>query len=103
MASWKARLVVQGFTQEEGIDYKETFSLNAKLSAICIIAAIATQNNWELKQTDIDRAYLNATLLETIYMCQPKGYGTPGKEQHVCHLQHMLYSLKQAGCKWFVR
>ena len=90
MASWKARLVVQGFTQEEGIDYKETFSLNAKLSAICIIAAIATQNNWELKQTDIDRAYLNATLLETIYMCQPKGYGTPGKEQHVCHLQYTL-------------
>src|SRR5882724_2077839 len=53
IASWKARLVAQGFTQEQGIDYREMFSLTVKLSAICIIAAIATCNNWELEQTDI--------------------------------------------------
>jgi len=56
--------------QEEGIEYRETLSLTAKLSTIHIIATIATQNNWELEQTDIDGAYLNAILSETIYMCQ---------------------------------
>ena len=86
IASWKARLIAQGFTQEQGIDYKETFSPTAKLSAIRIIAAIAARNDWELEQTDIDGAYVNATLSETIYMCQPKGYETPGKEHHVCLL-----------------
>ena len=97
IASQKARLVVQCFIQEQGIDYLETFSLTAKLSAICIIAAIAAQNDWELEKTDIDSACLNATLFETIYMHQPKGYETPGKEWHVCLLQCTLYSLKQAG------
>ena len=96
IASRKARLVVQGFTQEEGIDYQETFSPTAKLSAICIITAIATWNDWELEQTDIDGAYLNVPLSETIYMHQPKGYEVPGKEQHVCLLQCALYGLKQA-------
>jgi len=86
---------------EQGIDYRETFSLTAKLSAIRIITAIATHNDWELKQTDIDSVYLNAPLSEMIYMCQPKGYETPGKEQHVCLLQHALYGLKHAGQEWY--
>ena len=96
IASQKARLVAQGFTQEEGIDYQETFSPTAKLSAILIIAAISTWNDWELKQTDINNTYLNAPLSETIYMHQPKGYKVPGKEKHICLLQCALYSLKQA-------
>jgi len=68
IASCKVRLVAQGFLQQEGVDYNETFSPMAKLSAICIITAIAAHNDWELEQTDIDRAYLNAPLMETIYM-----------------------------------
>ena len=62
IASHKSRLVAQGFTQVEGIDYTETFALTAKLSAIHIIAAIAVRNDWELKQTDVDGAYLNTPL-----------------------------------------
>jgi len=68
IASHKVRLVAQGFSQQEGIDYNETFSPTAKLSAICIIAAVATWNDWELKQMDVDSAYLNAPLTEMIYM-----------------------------------
>jgi len=86
IASCKARLVEQGFTQAEGIDYKEIFSLTAKLSTIHIIIAIAACNDWELEQMDIDGDYLNATPSETIYMCQPKGYEVPGKENHICLL-----------------
>ena len=101
VASQKARLIAQGFTQEYGIDYRETFSLTVKLSAIHVIAVIAVKNNWELEQTDIDGMYLNAPLSETIYMCQLIGYETPGKEQHICLLKCMLYGLKQAGWEWY--
>ena len=67
IASHKVRLVVQGFMQKEGIDYNETFSPMVKLSEIHIIVAIAAHNNWELEQTDVDGAYLNSPLTETIY------------------------------------
>ena len=50
---------------------------------------------------DIDGAYLNATLSETIYMCQFKGYEVPGKENHVCLLRCASYGLKQARHKWY--
>jgi len=57
----------------------EMFSPTAKLTAIHAIIAIGAHNDWELEQTDIDGAYLNAALQETIYMCQPKGYEVPGR------------------------
>ena len=101
IVSRKARLVAQGYTQAEGIDYKETFSPTAKLSAIRVVIAIAVRNDWELEQTDIDGAYLNASLSETIHMRQPKGYEVPGKEDHVCLLRRALYGLKQAGREWY--
>src|SRR5882724_9315602 len=102
IASHKVRLVAQGFSQQEGVDYNETFSPMAKLSAICIIATLVAHNDWELEQTDIDGAYLNAPLMETIYMRQPKGYKVPGKEHTVCQLVHALYGLKQAGREWYL-
>ena len=97
----KTRLVTQGFSQAEGIDYNETFSPTAKLSAIWIIATIAIRNDWEIEQTDIDSTYLNAPITKTVYMQQPKGYGTPGREHHVCCLNQAIYSLKQLGKEWY--
>ena len=85
--SGKPRLVTQGFTQHEGIDFKDTFSPTAKLMAIQIIAAIAVRNNWELEQMDVDAAYLNAYLKENIYMRQPKGFEVPGQKDKVIHLK----------------
>ena len=78
VSSQKSRLVAQGFTQREGIDFNDTFSPTTKLTAIWIITAIAVRNDWELKQTDVDVAYLNASLKENIYMRQPKGFEVPG-------------------------
>lgn len=66
-----------------------------------IITALAAQNDWELGQTDVDGAYLNAPLTETIYMRQPKGYEIPGKEHYVCRLNRALYGLKQTGQEWY--
>ena len=59
-------------------------------------------NNWELEQMDVDGAYLIAPLTETIYMRQPRGYESPGKEHAVCQLIHALYGLKQAGREWYL-
>ena len=72
IGSHKSQLLAQGFTQQEGIDFTDTFSPTAKLTAVRIIAAIAVWNDWELEQTDVDAAYLIASLKEDIYMCQPK-------------------------------
>ena len=85
--SQKSRLVAQGFTQHEGINFNDTFSPTAKLTAIWIIAEIAVRNNWELEQTDADAAYLNASLKENIYMRQPKGFEVPSQEDKVIHLK----------------
>ena len=60
VSSRKSRLVAQGFTQHEGINFNDTFSPTAKLTAIRIIAVIAVMNDWELEQRDVDAAYLNA-------------------------------------------
>ena len=81
----------------KGIDYNETFMPTAKLSAISIITVLAIRYDWETKQTDVDGAYLNAPLKETIYMQQPKGYEVLGKEKHVCLLKRAIYSLWKAG------
>ena len=63
---------------------------------------ITVRNGWELEQTDVDSAYLNTPLKETIYMCQPKGFEVvPGKENLVCRLNRVIYSLKQAVHEWY--
>ncbi|SOV08820.1 uncharacterized protein UDID_17752 [Ustilago sp. UG-2017a] len=71
----KARLVARGFTQREGIDCQETFSLVAPLGAIRAILALAVQNDWEVHALDITMAYLNSRLKEAIYMKPPEGSG----------------------------
>ncbi|KAJ1035148.1 hypothetical protein NDA18_000745 [Ustilago nuda] len=94
----KARLVARGFTQREGIDYQETFSLVAPLGAIRAILVLAVQNNWEVHALDITMAYLNSTLKEVIYMKLPEGAGVaPGQ---VYKVVKGLYGLKQSGREW---
>jgi hypothetical protein len=68
---YKARIIAQGFTQIEGIDYDETFAPIAKLISIHAILMIATELNLEVQQMDVKSAYLNAKLEEEIYMAPP--------------------------------
>ena len=65
---YKARLVVKGFTQEEGIDYDETFSFIARVASVRLIFAIVAQLDLELYQMDVKTAFLNGELEEEIYM-----------------------------------
>ncbi|KAL7292520.1 hypothetical protein TKK_0014093 [Trichogramma kaykai] len=94
----KARLVIKGFAQKEGIDYTETFSPVARFETIRTIISIAAKNNLSLSQFDIKTAFLNGTVKEEIYMKQPEGFAD-GSDR-VCKLLKSLYGLKQAPRCW---
>ncbi|PNY02796.1 copia protein (gag-int-pol protein), partial [Trifolium pratense] len=97
----KARLVAKGFQQTAGLDYEETFSPVVKSSTVRIILSIAVHFNWEVRQLDINNAFLNGYLKETVFMHQPEGYLDSTKPNHICKLSKAIYGLKQAPRAWF--
>ena len=96
---FKARLVARGFTQQEGVDYTETYSPVLRYKTLRIILAIVTIKNYTLELMDVQTAYLNAPLKEEVYMSQPDGYHQGGADI-VWLLKRALYGLKQSGREW---
>jgi len=94
----KARLVAKGCTQKQGIDYHDTFAPTLKHDSIRILTAIATKNNFNIEQIDINAAYLNARLKEEIYMKAPEGH--PDFNKNYLKLNKAIYGLKQSGLEW---
>ncbi|KAJ9547414.1 hypothetical protein OSB04_019957 [Centaurea solstitialis] len=92
----KARLVAQGYRQEEGIDYDETFAPVARLEGIRLFLAFAAHMNFKVFQMDIKNAFLNRKLNEEVYVAQPPGFVDPKFPDHVYKLNKALYGLKQA-------
>ncbi|GKG36502.1 retrovirus-related pol polyprotein from transposon TNT 1-94, partial [Tanacetum coccineum] len=70
----KAQLVAQGFRQEEGIDFKESFAPVARIEAIRISIAYVAHKNMIIYQMDVKMAFLNGELKEEVYVSQPEGF-----------------------------
>ncbi|GJZ76833.1 retrovirus-related pol polyprotein from transposon TNT 1-94 [Tanacetum coccineum] len=97
----KARLVAQGFRQEEGIDFEESFALVARIEAIRIFVANTANKNMMIFQMHVKMDFLNGELKEEVYVSQPEGSVDQDNPSYVYKLKKALYSLKQAPRAWY--
>ena len=100
---YKARLVVKGFRQKEGLDYFDTYSSVTRITSIRLLIALAAVYDLQIHQMDVKTTFLNGELEEEIYMEQPEGFIVPGQENKVCRLVKSLYGLKQAPKQWHAK
>ena len=91
---YKARLVARGFTQQEGIDYSETFSPVIKQATVRLVFSILVSCGWKIHQLDIHNAFLDGVLDEEVYMKQPPGFVDSALPSHVCRLHKSLIWFK---------
>jgi hypothetical protein len=92
----KARLVAQGYTQVEGLDFGEIYASVARLEAIRILLAYACAHNIKLYQMDVKSVFLNGYIDEEVYVEQPSSFKDDKKPNHMYKLKKALYGLKQA-------
>ncbi|GKB51674.1 retrovirus-related pol polyprotein from transposon TNT 1-94, partial [Tanacetum coccineum] len=86
----KARLVSQGFKQEKGIDFEESFALVVRIKAIRIFVENAANKNMMIFQMDVKTAFLNGELKEKVYVSQPEGFVDQDNPSHVYKLKKAL-------------
>nr|GEU52877.1 retrovirus-related Pol polyprotein from transposon TNT 1-94 [Tanacetum cinerariifolium] len=97
----KARLVAQGFRQEEGINFEESFAPVTRIEAIRIFVANAANKNMMIFQMEVKTAFLNCKLKEKVYVSQPERFVDQDNPSHVYKLKKALYGLKQAPRTWY--
>nr|GEU48640.1 retrovirus-related Pol polyprotein from transposon TNT 1-94 [Tanacetum cinerariifolium] len=97
----KARLVAVGYSQQEGIDYDETFALVARIEAIRLFLAYAANKDFTVFQMDVKTTFLNGILKKEVYVGQPPGFVSKQYPYHLYALDKALYSLKQAPREWY--
>ncbi|GJW18590.1 putative ribonuclease H-like domain-containing protein [Tanacetum coccineum] len=97
----KARLVVQGYTQEEGIDYDKVFAPVARIEAIRLFLAYASFKDFVVYQMDVKSAFLYGKIEEEVYVYQPPGFEDPEFPNRVYKVEKALYGLHQASRAWY--
>ncbi|GJY52452.1 putative ribonuclease H-like domain-containing protein [Tanacetum coccineum] len=97
----KARLVAQGYTQEEGLDYDEVFAPVARIEAIRLFLAYASFKDFVVYQMDVKSAFLYGKIEEEVYVCQPPGFEDPEFPDRVYKVEKALYGLHQAPRAWY--
>ncbi|GJX78814.1 retrovirus-related pol polyprotein from transposon TNT 1-94 [Tanacetum coccineum] len=97
----KARLVAQGYIQEERIDYVEVFAPVARIEAIRLFLAYASFNDFVVYQMDVKNAFLYGKIEEKVYVCQPPGFEDPYFPNRVYKVEKTLYGLHQAPRAWY--
>ena len=98
---YKARLVAQGFSQQPGIDFEETFAPVGRSTSLRILLTLAAAHNLEIHQADVEGAYLNGDLDRDIYMKIPQAYNQLDSSCNALKLRKTLYGLKQSGREWW--
>lgn len=96
----KARLVVKGCSQKEGIDYQETYSPVIRYASVRFLCALASKYALRMDQMDVATAYLHGELEEEIYVTPPKELAEPNQGKKVWRLKKSMYGLKQSGRAW---
>ena len=89
-------MIAQGYTQIEGLDFRETYALVARLEAIMILLAYACAHNIKLCEMDVKSVFLNGYINELVNVEQLPGFEDDKKPNHVYKLKKALYGLKQA-------
>ncbi|GKB70109.1 putative ribonuclease H-like domain-containing protein [Tanacetum coccineum] len=97
----KARLVAQGYTQEEGIDYDEVFAPVARIEAIRLFLTYASFMGFIVYQMDVKSAFLYGTIKKEVYLCQPPGFEDPQFPNKVYKVEKALDGLHQAPRAWY--
>ncbi|GJQ95304.1 putative ribonuclease H-like domain-containing protein [Tanacetum coccineum] len=97
----KARLVAQGYTQEEGIDYDEVFAPVARIEAIRLFLAYDSFKDFVVYQMDVKSDFLYGKIEEKVYVCQPPGFEDPDFPDRVYKVKKALYGLHQAPKAWY--
>ncbi|GKE90156.1 putative ribonuclease H-like domain-containing protein, partial [Tanacetum coccineum] len=97
----KARLVAQGYTQEEGIDYDEVFAPIARIETIRLFLAYASFKDFVMHQMDVKSAFLYGKIEEEVYVCQPPRFEDPDFPDKVYKVEKALYGLHQAPRAWY--
>ncbi|GJY92551.1 retrovirus-related pol polyprotein from transposon TNT 1-94 [Tanacetum coccineum] len=97
----KARLVAKGYSQQEGIDFEESFAPVARLEAVRLFVAYAAHKSFLVYQMDVKTTFLNGPLKEEVYVNQPDGFVDPHHPDKVYRLKKALYGLKQAPRAWY--
>nr|GEW04761.1 retrovirus-related Pol polyprotein from transposon TNT 1-94 [Tanacetum cinerariifolium] len=97
----KARLVTQGHTQEEGIDYDEVFTLVARIEVIRLFLAYASFKDFMVYPMDVKSAFIYGNIEKEVYVCQPPGFKDPDFPDKVYKVEKALYGLHQAFRAWY--
>ncbi|GJY62981.1 retrovirus-related pol polyprotein from transposon TNT 1-94 [Tanacetum coccineum] len=97
----KSRLVAKGYSQQEGIEFEESFAPIARLEVVRMFVAYAAHKNFTIYQMDVKTAFLNGPLKEEVFVSQPDGFVDPDFPNHIYHLKKAMYGLKQAPRAWY--
>nr|GFC49107.1 copia protein [Tanacetum cinerariifolium] len=97
----KAKLVAQGYTQEEGINYEEVFAPVARIEAIRLFLAYASFMGFIVYQMDVKSAFLYGTIDEEVYVMQPLGFQDLEFLERVYKVEKAMYGLHQAPRAWY--
>ena len=90
---FKARLVAQGFSQQQGVDYGQTFSPVVATDVLRTVLALAAANSWDVQALDFTQAYLNADIDADLWVSLP--------DNKIVKVEKALYGFKQSALQWY--